>query len=141
VLSGNRNFEGRIHPQTKLNYLASPPLVIAYALAGTMDTNLTTDPLGTGSDGRPVYLRDIWPSQAEISEVIASCLQPEMFTRAGAAGTGGAGRVAAAVFRAGRAAAAGGPPGQAWTLPAGTGFAVCERPPLIRKRAADQARR
>ncbi len=81
VLSGNRNFEGRIHPQAKLNYLASPPLVIAYALAGTMDTNLTTDPLGTGSDGQPVYLRDIWPSQAEISDVIASCLQPEMFTR------------------------------------------------------------
>ncbi|HEY5358074.1 MAG TPA: aconitate hydratase [Streptosporangiaceae bacterium] len=81
VLSGNRNFEGRIHPETKLNYLASPPLVVAYALAGTMDTSLTTDPLGTGSDGQPVYLRDIWPPAAEIGEVIASCLQPEMFTR------------------------------------------------------------
>ena len=81
VLSGNRNFEGRIHPQTKLNYLASPPLVVAYALAGTMDTDLTADPLGTGSDGQPVYLRDIWPSAAEIGEVIASCLRPEMFTR------------------------------------------------------------
>ena len=81
VLSGNRNFEGRIHPETKLNYLASPPLVVAYALAGTMDTDLTTDPLGTGSDGQPVYLRDIWPSQAEIGEVIAACLRPEMFTR------------------------------------------------------------
>ena len=64
VLSGNRNFEGRIHPQTKMNYLASPPLVVAYALAGSMDTDLTRDPLGTGSDGQPVYLRDIWPSPA-----------------------------------------------------------------------------
>jgi aconitate hydratase len=81
VLSGNRNFEGRIHPETKLNYLASPPLVVAYALAGTMDTDLTADPLGTGSDGQPVYLRDIWPSQAEIGEVIAACLRPDMFTR------------------------------------------------------------
>ena len=81
VLSGNRNFEGRIHPETKLNYLASPPLVVAYALAGTMDADLTADPLGTGSDGQPVYLRDIWPSQAEIGEVIASCLRPEMYTR------------------------------------------------------------
>ena len=81
VLSGNRNFEGRIHPETTLNYLASPPLVVAYALAGTMDTDLTADPLGTGADGQPVYLRDIWPPVAEIGEVIASCLRPEMFTR------------------------------------------------------------
>jgi aconitate hydratase A / 2-methylisocitrate dehydratase len=81
VLSGNRNFEGRIHPETKLNYLASPPLVVAYALAGTMDTDLTADPLGTGSDGRPVRLRDIWPAQAEIGEVIAACLHPDMYTR------------------------------------------------------------
>ena len=81
VLSGNRNFEGRIHPETKLNYLASPPLVVAYALAGTMDTDLAADPLGTGSDGQPVYLRDIWPSAAEIGEVIASCLRPEMYIR------------------------------------------------------------
>ena len=81
VLSGNRNFEGRIHPETKLNYLASPPLVVAYALAGTMDTNLTSEPLGSGSDGQPVWLRDIWPSQAEIGEVIASCLRPDMYTR------------------------------------------------------------
>jgi aconitate hydratase len=81
VLSGNRNFEGRIHPETKLNYLASPPLVVAYALAGTMDTDLTTEPLGTGSDGRPVWLRDIWPAQAEVSEIIASCLRPDMYTR------------------------------------------------------------
>jgi aconitate hydratase len=81
VLSGNRNFEGRIHPETKLNYLASPPLVVAYALAGTMDADLTTEPLGTGGDGRPVWLRDIWPSQAETGEVIAACLRPEMYTR------------------------------------------------------------
>jgi aconitate hydratase len=81
VLSGNRNFEGRIHPETKLNYLASPPLVVAYALAGTMDADLTTSPLGTGSDGRPVFLRDIWPTQAEISEVIANCLRSDMYTR------------------------------------------------------------
>ncbi len=81
VPAGNRNFEGRIHPETKLNYLASPPLVVAYALADAMDTNLTTDPLGTGSYGQPVWLRDIWPSQAEIGEVIASCLRPDMYTR------------------------------------------------------------
>jgi aconitate hydratase len=81
VLSGNRNFEGRIHPETKLNYLASPPLVVAYALAGTMDTDLTSDPLGTDGDGQPVWLRDIWPSQAEIGEVIAGCLRPDMYTR------------------------------------------------------------
>ena len=81
VLSGNRNFEGRIHPETKLNYLASPPLVVAYALAGTMDTDLTAEPLGTGGDGQPVYLRDIWPSQAEIDEVIAASLRPDMYTR------------------------------------------------------------
>ncbi|OJY51433.1 aconitate hydratase [Pseudonocardia sp. 73-21] len=81
VLSGNRNFEGRIHPQTKLNYLASPPLVIAYALAGSMDVDLTRDPLGVGSDGRPVFLRDIWPSSHDIDQAVASCLRPEMFTR------------------------------------------------------------
>ncbi|WP_327425754.1 aconitate hydratase (plasmid) [Streptomyces sp. NBC_01527] len=81
VLSGNRNFEGRIHPQTKLNYLASPPLVVAYALAGSMTVDLTRDPLGTGSDGRPVFLHDIWPSQQEVEDVIASSLRPEMFTR------------------------------------------------------------
>jgi aconitate hydratase len=80
VLSGNRNFEGRIHPQTKLNYLASPPLVVAYALAGSMTVDLTRDPLGTGSDGRPVFLHDIWPSQQEVQDVISSSLRPEMFT-------------------------------------------------------------
>ena len=71
VLSGNRNFEGRINPDIKMNYLASPPLVVAYALAGTMDLDLLTEPLGTGEDGQPVYLHDIWPSTAEIDEVVA----------------------------------------------------------------------
>jgi aconitate hydratase len=80
VLSGNRNFEGRIHPETKMNFLASPPLVVAYALAGTLHTNLVSDPLGTGSDGAPVYLRDIWPTGAEIAAVVDTNLQAEMFT-------------------------------------------------------------
>ena len=79
VLSGNRNFEGRIHPEVKMNYLASPPLVVAYALAGTTDIDLTREPLGTGSDGQPVYLRDIWPSSKEIGDVIAATVGPEMF--------------------------------------------------------------
>ena len=64
VLSGNRNFEGRIHPEVRMNFLASPPLVVAYALAGTMDLDLTTDPLGTDADGDPVHLADLWPSAA-----------------------------------------------------------------------------
>ncbi|MFH8737652.1 aconitate hydratase [Streptomyces sp. NPDC017964] len=80
VLSGNRNFEGRIHPETQLNYLASPPLVVAYALAGSMAVDLTRDPLGTGDDGRPVHLRDIWPTQDEIQQVISTSLRPSMFT-------------------------------------------------------------
>ncbi|HZY99228.1 MAG TPA: aconitate hydratase AcnA [Candidatus Baltobacteraceae bacterium] len=79
VLSGNRNFEGRIHPQVHANYLASPPLVVAYALAGRMDVDLTREPLGTGSDGNPVYLKDIWPNDAEIEQTIASCITDEMF--------------------------------------------------------------
>ncbi|MBX5446933.1 MAG: aconitate hydratase [Acidothermus cellulolyticus] len=79
VLSGNRNFEGRIHPDTKLNYLASPPLVVAYALAGSMDVDLTTEPLGIGADGNPVYLRDIWPSEQEISEVMGRAIESRMF--------------------------------------------------------------
>ncbi|HEX8343631.1 MAG TPA: aconitate hydratase, partial [Actinoplanes sp.] len=74
VLSGNRNFEGRINPDVKMNYLASPPLVVAYALAGTMDLDLATEPLGTGSDGQPVYLADIWPNAKEIDDVIASAI-------------------------------------------------------------------
>ena len=79
VLSGNRNFEGRVHPEVKMNYLASPPLVVAYALAGTVDIDLSTEPLGTGSDGAPVYLRDIWPSNHEVGELIARVVGPEMF--------------------------------------------------------------
>lgn len=79
VLSGNRNFEGRVHPEVKMNYLASPPLVVAYAIAGTTDIDLTTQPLGAGSDGQPVFLRDIWPSNKEIGDVIAATIGPEMF--------------------------------------------------------------
>ena len=79
VLSGNRNFEGRVHPQVKANYLASPVLVVAYALAGHVDLNLQDDPIGTDPDGRDVYLRDIWPSQREIAETIAGALEPDMF--------------------------------------------------------------
>jgi len=81
VLSGNRNFEGRVHPEVKMNYLASPPLVVAYALAGTLDIDLTKEPLGTGSDGRPVFLKDIWPSNKEISDTIAGAISPAMFTK------------------------------------------------------------
>jgi aconitate hydratase len=79
VLSGNRNFEGRINPLVKANYLASPPLVVAYALAGTVDLDLTTEPLGTGRDGRPVYVKDIWPSREEVAAVVAEAVGPEMF--------------------------------------------------------------
>ena len=79
VLSGNRNFEGRVSPRTRLNYLASPPLVVAYALAGTVTRDLTTEPLGEGSDGEPVYLKDIWPSDAEIRETVDASLTPDMF--------------------------------------------------------------
>ncbi len=79
VLSGNRNFEGRVHPLTKANYLASPPLVVAYALAGTVDIDLTTEPLGVGSDGRPVYLKDLWPAADEINEVVSRSVSPDMF--------------------------------------------------------------
>ena len=81
VLSGNRNFEGRINPDVKMNYLASPPLVVAYALLGRMDVDIVTEPLGTGSDGQPVYLRDIWPTDAEVSEVIAQAIDEDMFAR------------------------------------------------------------
>jgi aconitate hydratase len=81
VLSGNRNFEGRINPDVKMNYLASPPLVVAYALAGSMDIDLTTEPIGIGSAGKPVYLSDIWPSPAEIEEVVHGSVAPEMFSR------------------------------------------------------------
>jgi len=79
VISGNRNFEGRVHPLVKANYLASPPLVVAYALAGTVDIDLTTEPLGTGSDGESVYLKDIWPTAEEIQAAVASNITSEMF--------------------------------------------------------------
>ena len=81
VLSGNRNFEGRINPDVKMNYLASPPLVVAYAIAGTMDFDFATEPLGVGSDGQQVYLQDIWPSPAEIEAAVAAAITPEMFVR------------------------------------------------------------
>ena len=81
VLSGNRNFEGRINQDVKANYLASPPLVVAYALAGRMDLDLLSEPLGEGSGGEPVYLRDIWPSSEEIKELVGRSIQSEMFTR------------------------------------------------------------
>jgi aconitate hydratase len=79
VLSGNRNFEGRVNKDVKANYLASPPLVVAYALAGTVDIDLATEPLGIGSDGQPVYLKDLWPSRAEVGRVVADAIGPEMF--------------------------------------------------------------
>ena len=81
VLSGNRNFEGRIHPECKMNFLASPPLVVAYALAGTLAVDLVNEPLGTDRQGEPVYLRDIWPEAREIDDVVNRCLQAEMFAR------------------------------------------------------------
>jgi aconitate hydratase len=80
VLSGNRNFEGRINPDIKMNYLASPPLVVAYAIAGTMDIDITTDPLGHDADGNPVFLRDIWPSPAEVQSTIDGAIDADMFT-------------------------------------------------------------
>ena len=81
VLSGNRNFEGRVNADVKANYLASPPLVVAYAIAGTLNRDLTTEPLGTGSDGQPVYLKDIWPTSAEIAELIRTSVTPDMFAK------------------------------------------------------------
>jgi aconitate hydratase A / 2-methylisocitrate dehydratase len=81
VLSGNRNFEGRINPDTRTNYLASPPLVVAYALAGRMDIDLTTEPVGTDSDGEPVHLSEIWPSSEEIKQVVGEAIRSEMFTK------------------------------------------------------------
>jgi aconitate hydratase len=82
VLSGNRNFEGRIQPEVAMNYLASPPLVIAYALAGTMDIDLATEPLGHAFDGRPIFLADLWPDPGEVHDVIAESLSADMFTNA-----------------------------------------------------------
>jgi aconitate hydratase len=81
VLSGNRNFEGRIHPHVKMQFLASPPLVVAFALAGTVDIDLTNEPLGTGGDGRPVFLRDIWPTSEEIADTIASSMSADGYRK------------------------------------------------------------
>jgi aconitate hydratase len=81
VLSGNRNFEGRVHPEVKMNYLASPPLVVAYALAGTVDIDMTTQPLGQTPDGQDVFLRDIWPTNQEIGDMIAATVGPELFAQ------------------------------------------------------------
>ena len=79
VLSGNRNFEGRVHPQARAAYLASPPLVVAYAIAGTITRDLETEPLGAGINGKPVFLKDIWPSPEEVAQTLASCLTPELY--------------------------------------------------------------
>ncbi|MEV6958082.1 aconitate hydratase [Streptomyces sp. NPDC051207] len=81
VLSGNRNFEGRINPDVKMNYLASPPLVVAYAIAGSMKVDITREPLGADQDGNPVHLKDIWPSEAEVNEVVASAIGEDMFAK------------------------------------------------------------
>ncbi|MGA2294285.1 MAG: aconitate hydratase AcnA [Acidimicrobiales bacterium] len=89
VLSGNRNFEGRIHPDVKQNFLASPPLVVAYALAGTIDIDLRTEPLGEGPDGLPVYLKDLWPTDADVAEGVRASLTPEMFKERYASAFGG----------------------------------------------------
>ena len=82
VLSGNRNFEGRVHPQCKANYLCSPPLVVAFGLAGRVDINLDTEPLGTGSDGQPVFLREVWPAAAEIDALMANANDPALYAAA-----------------------------------------------------------
>jgi aconitate hydratase len=81
VLSGNRNFEGRVHPEVKMNFLASPPLVVAYALAGTTDIDLNSEPLGTGSNGQPVFLKDIWPSPQEVADTVRASISSQMFNK------------------------------------------------------------
>jgi aconitate hydratase len=81
VLSGNRNFEGRVHPEIKMNFLASPPLVVAYALAGNLDIDITTEPLGLGNDGRAIYLKDIWPSTADVAKAVAASVDSAMFKK------------------------------------------------------------
>ncbi|HET7102239.1 MAG TPA: aconitate hydratase AcnA, partial [Terriglobia bacterium] len=81
VLSGNRNFEGRVHPQVRANYLASPPLVVAYALAGTVDIDLSNEPLGQDTEGKPVYLREIWPTREEVVDAMSRAIRPEMFRK------------------------------------------------------------
>ena len=79
VLSGNRNFEGRVHPLTRANYLASPPLVVAYCLAGTVDIDFDTQPIGKGSDGQDVFMKDLWPSRDDVEKVVQSVVKPELF--------------------------------------------------------------
>ena len=81
VLSGNRNFEGRVHPLVRANYLASPPLVVAYALAGRMDLDLTTEPLGTDQAGKPVYLRDVWPTPQEVEATVRAAVSSEQYRK------------------------------------------------------------
>ena len=81
VLSGNRNFEARVHPSVKANFLMSPPLVVAFALAGRVDLDLSKDPLGLGKDGKAVYLRDLWPTREEIGKAMQSALKPEVFRK------------------------------------------------------------
>jgi aconitate hydratase A / 2-methylisocitrate dehydratase len=81
VLSGNRNFEGRVHPEIKMNFLASPPLVVAYALAGSLNIDITTEPLGSGKDGKPVYLKDVWPSAKDVAAAVASSVDSAMFKK------------------------------------------------------------
>ncbi|MDA8283324.1 MAG: aconitase family protein [Actinomycetota bacterium] len=81
VLSGNRNFEGRIHSECRMNFLASPPLVVAHALAGSLQADLLRDPPGTGPDDQPVYLRDVWPDGSEVDEVMSVCLEADMFAK------------------------------------------------------------
>ena len=81
VLSGNRNFEGRVHPEVKMNFLASPPLVVAYALAGSLDVDLTSEPLGLGADGKPVYLKDVWPNDHDVQDTILKTVDPAMFRK------------------------------------------------------------
>jgi aconitate hydratase len=81
VLSGNRNFDGRVHPEVKMNFLASPPLVVAYALAGSLDVDLNNEPLGSGADGKPVYLRDVWPAPAEVADYVLRNINSDMFRR------------------------------------------------------------
>ena len=81
ILSGNRNFEGRVHPEVRANYLASPPLVVAYAIAGTMDIDLAKEPLGIGNDGKPVFLKDVWPSRKEVEEVVEKHIKQDMYRR------------------------------------------------------------